>query len=84
MAFDLVIPKKVQKEINRIDDRLRSKIIAALLIIKDNPYTGKKLEGDHRNEWAFRVWSYRIIYKIDNHKLIILIVKVGHRQGVYK
>lgn len=65
MQYQVIVPKKVQKEINRIDKKFHSKIIT-------------------KNEWSLRVWPYRIIYQIKNKELVILIIKVGHRQGIYR
>lgn len=84
MKYQVIVPKKVQREIDKIDNRFRSKIIAALTILSGNPFLGKKLEGDYKGNWSFRVWPYRIIYRIENKKMIVLIVKVGHCGGVYK
>lgn len=84
MKYQVIVPKKVQREIDKIDNRFRLKIIAALTILSGNPFLGKKLEGDYKGNWSFRVWPYRIIYRIKNEKMIVLIVKVGHRGGVYK
>jgi len=83
MPYAVVIPRKVQKEIKRIDKRYRKKILAALVILGDDPFVGKQLEGDCKNQWSLRVWPYRIIYEIEKKKLIVLIIRIGHRQGVY-
>jgi len=84
MPYTVVVTKKIQKEINRIDKRYRKRITAALVFLGDDPYMGKKLEGDHKHQWSLRVWPYRIVYEIEKNKLIVLIVKIAHRQGVYK
>lgn len=83
MRYTVIVPKRVQKEINRIDKRYQAKIKTALVLLSGDPLLGKRLEGERKNEWSFRVWPYRIIYQIENKKMIILIIKVGHRQGVY-
>lgn len=83
MAFQVVIPKKVQKELDKIPDDYRYKLIATFSIISNNPYCGKKLEGKRKEEWSCRVWPYRVIYRIFKHDLVILIITVGHRQSVY-
>lgn len=83
MTFQIIIPKKVQKEIAKIPKNFRDKILAALVILSKNPYQGKKLLGKRKDEWSLKVWPYRIIYRIKKESLIILIIKIGHRQGVY-
>jgi len=52
--------------------------------LADNPHLGKQLEGSLEGFYSARVWSYRIVYKIYQQDLVILIVEIAHRQGVYK
>jgi len=42
------------------------------------------LEGEYRGQWSLRVWPYRIIYRVEKRKLIVLILEIAHRQGAYK
>lgn len=84
MVYEIIIPKKVQKELNKIDAKYKVRILAVLISLQDNPYLGKKLSGKYKDKWSYRVWPYRIIYEIEKKKLIILIVRIGHRQGSYK
>jgi mRNA interferase RelE/StbE len=83
MKYCLVIPKKVQKEIDRIDKKYKVKVLLALKILEEEPYTGKKLEGEYSGKRSYRVWPYRIIYEIRKKELIILIIHIGHRQSAY-
>ena len=84
MPYQVVIPKKVQKDIDRVDKRYYPKIVAVLKSLETNPYLGKKLSGEHDGDRACRVWPYRIIYSIQHRELVILVIAIGHRQGVYK
>ena len=83
MKYQVIIPKKAQKDINKIDLRYKPRILAALASLSADPFIGKKLEGEHKGEWSYQVWPYRILYKINKFELIILIIRIGHRQGVY-
>jgi mRNA interferase RelE/StbE len=84
MAYKLVIPKKVQKEIEKIDLKDKPRFEAVLVRIQENPFIGKKLSGEHKNARSYKVWPYRILYEIIDNDLIILVIRIGHRQGVYK
>ena len=84
MEYRLVIPKGVQRDLNKIKGKANAKIISALVSLAKNPYLGKKLQGKHKTEWSYRVWPYRIIYQIRKKELVILIIRISHRQGVYK
>jgi mRNA interferase RelE/StbE len=46
--------------------------------------SGKALTGVHSGKWSYRVADYRIIAKIYDGRLIILVVTIGHRKNVYK
>ena len=84
MPYLVAIPKRVKKQLKRIDNEYRLKISVALMDLAFNPFLGKKLEGKYKNKWSLRVWPYRIIYKIEKRKLIILILEIAHRQRAYK
>ena len=49
----------------------------------DDPYQhGKRLKGSLSTFWRYRVGDYRLLCVIDNGKLIILVVTIGHRRDV--
>ena len=48
-----------------------------------NVANGKQLQGTSSG-WRWRVGSYRLLAKIEDEKLVIVVVRVGHRQGAYK
>jgi len=83
MAWEIRFEKKVQKELGRAPIQYQKKILAILPIIADNPFVGKKLEGELTGLYSYRVWPYRIIYKIYKNILVVVIIHIGHRQGVY-
>jgi mRNA interferase RelE/StbE len=45
---------------------------------------GKGLTANRSGEWRYRVGDYRLLAKIQDDKLIILVLTVGHRRDVYK
>jgi mRNA interferase RelE/StbE len=83
MQYKLVIPRKAQKDLDNIDSRYKSRISIALISLEKNPLLGKKLDGEYKEQRSYEVWPYRIIYEIRKRELIILIIRIGHRQGVY-
>jgi len=84
MQYQVVVPKKAQKELDKVDTRYRLRILTALIDLGNNPYIGKKLKGKHSGEWSFVVVPYRIIYRIKKQELIVLVIRIKHRQGAYK
>ena len=45
---------------------------------------GKPLGGDRSGQWRYRVGDYRIIANIEDNRLIILVIAIGHRREIYK
>ncbi|MBI2645339.1 type II toxin-antitoxin system RelE/ParE family toxin [Candidatus Uhrbacteria bacterium] len=83
MPYLVILPKKVQKDLNAIDSRYVDRIFAALEGLLYDPFLGKRLKGEYRNYYSYRVWPYRIMYSSEKEKLFILIIRIGHWQRVY-
>lgn len=84
MRYQVRLSKKVTKEIEKIDFRFQSRIKLAIITLATDPYIGKSLQGELEGLWSYRVWPYRIIYKIFKNELVVFIVAVGHRKDIYK
>ena len=51
----------------------------------DNPRLyGKAMQGKYKTLWRYRVGEYRIIANIEDSKLVVLLLKIGHRKEIYK
>jgi mRNA interferase RelE/StbE len=79
----------VQKEMRKIDPQTRQRIRAFLqerVAALDNPrQTGAALQGSELGSfWRYRVGDYRIICDIQDHKLVVLVVEIGHRREIYR
>ncbi|MCW0980264.1 type II toxin-antitoxin system RelE/ParE family toxin [Agrobacterium sp. BT-220-3] len=79
----------VQKEMSKLNPEIRRRIRAFLqerLAVLDDPrQTGSALQGSELgNFWRYRVGDYRIICDIQDHKLVVLVVEIGHRREIYR
>lgn len=83
MQWTLRLEKRAKKQLDNLPAPFQGKILAILPLIAVNPFVGKKLDGQLTGLYSFRVWPYRIIYKIEKNILLIVIISIGHRQGVY-
>lgn len=84
MAFQVIIPKKVEKQIKSLPQVYINPVRNCLKSLKESPYQGKKLKDELKNKYSLRVGVYRIIYQIFKKELIILIVDISHRKEVYR
>ncbi len=84
MRYTLIIKPKAEKHFEKIPKEFQQKIKIAFLALAEDPFLGKKLSGKYSGQYSLRVWPYRIIYEIYKNQLMIVVVDVDHRQGVYK
>ena len=83
MAFLIVIKPSVRKELDRIPPFRSARIRLLCAGIARDPYGGKKLKGGLKGYYAVRAWPYRIVYRIHAPQSLVIITRIGHRQGVY-
>lgn len=72
--------KKLDKKISKMIDKYLCERVA---IQKDPCVFGKALGHEKSGLWRYRVENYRIICKIEKHKVTVLVLRIGHRKDVY-
>ncbi|AIL12614.1 hypothetical protein IM40_02265 [Candidatus Paracaedimonas acanthamoebae] len=86
--WELRFQKDAQKEFLKLDPPIQRRILQYFkerILVADNPRTvGKALTGNLQEFWRYRVGDYRIICKIEDEKIIITVVMIGHRREVYE
>ena len=84
MKYRVILPRSVQKKLDRLPDDVVKSILSRLAELETNPRPTdvKKLRG--RNAWRIRIGDYRLIYEIHDRELQILLITVGHRRDVYR
>lgn len=88
MAWQIELTPEAEKQLSKIDRQSAKRIINFLsdrIAPAEDPRTaGKALKGVLREFWRYRVGNYRIICRIDDDWLLILVVRVAHRSEVYR
>ena len=82
--YKIEIKKSAAKEISKLPKESIKRIINKIQTLSDDPRPNgcKKLSGDEK--YRIRIGVYRVLYSIMDEKLIIYIVKVGHRKKIYE
>ena len=87
MKYSLMYSEKAQKQLNKLDNSMKSKILKYIdqnLFDTDNPKKfGKALRYNLKGFWRYRVEKYRRIVKIEESELVILIVQIDKRDKIY-
>ena len=89
MAWSIKILEGAEKDLARLDNAVARRVLSflkeRLQPLPDPRSIGETLKGKKFGElWKYRVGDFRIIAKIEDKQLLILVVRVGHRKNVYK
>ena len=82
MMYQIIIKKKAKKFIDRLPLNERKRVVSAIEQLP-NGEDIKKLKG-HDDLLRLRVGNYRIIYTVDNGKLIVYVIDIDNRGEIYK
>lgn len=84
-SYSIRWKQSAQKELKRLEQRMIPRIIAAVEALADKPQPSgsKRLQGAE-HLWRIRIGDYRVIYSVNSGMLTIEVIKVRHRQSVYK
>ena len=85
--YALVYSKEALKDLKKLDNSV-SRVIYAWLKknidgCSDPRIHGKGLTANRSGQWRYRVGNYRIICKIEDDRVIVLVLTIGHRSAVY-
>jgi len=85
--FKIEFLKDAYEEFKKLDKPIQERIKKKLDILAKNPNALKRnikpLKGSYTDLYRLRIGNYRVIYKMEKEKLLILIVRVAHRREVY-
>ncbi len=83
-SYRIEISKRVRKDFRPIPKKDAEQILLEIQKLADDPQPAqsKKLKGE--DLYRIRIGVYRVIYEIIDDRLIITVVKVGHRKDIYR
>lgn len=82
--YKVTFKKSVAKDLRNIPKRDVQRIVAQIDLLAENPRSEGCLKLSNKQQYRVRVGLYRIIYEIQDTRLVIQVVKIGHRSSVYK
>ena len=85
--YSIEFLKEAVEELSRIDPIWQKRILNKLKILSADPKNLanniKKLKGKFQEYYRLRIGDYRVIYSQENERLVIIIIRVGHRREIY-
>ena len=88
LAWRIEITETAKKQLAKLDHQVQVKILRYLrekIATEEDPRRyGAALRRELTNRWKYRVDPYRLICEIQDEKVLVLILLVGHRSRIYK
>ena len=88
MAWTIEFQPDAAKELKKLDRAAAGRIVKTLetriAVLGDPRSLGAPLKGEHEGYWRWRIGDYRVVARIEDERITILVVRVGHRREVYR
>lgn len=88
MKYTVEYTKRAIKQLKKLDKQTSALLLGWIeknLVDCDNPRQfGKGFTANRKGEWRYRIGDYRLVADIQDDKIVILILNIGHRRDIYK
>ena len=84
--YEIILHERVVKFYDKLDNKNAARINRAIETLLEKPAFGKNikmLKGELEGKFRLRVGKYRIVYRIESDKKIVIIEDIGVRENVY-
>lgn len=83
MSYRIIIPKAVQKQIDKLDNDVQNSVIQSFIKLSENPRSLNSLKMKNMQGYRLKVGDYRILYDIDDNIQTVTLRRIGHRRDIY-
>jgi len=82
--YNVFFTREAKRNVEKMDPSIKRIIKKAIESLAVNPAKGKPLAYDLAGLHSLRTSDYRIIYRVREKQLLIIVIAVGHRKEIYK
>jgi mRNA interferase RelE/StbE len=85
VTYRISLSPAAARQLRKFDPQVRRRIqgVLELLAAEPRPPAAMRLVGG-AGEWRVRTGDYRIVYEIEDHEVLVLVLRVGHRREIYR
>jgi mRNA interferase RelE/StbE len=88
LAWAIEFVPQAAKELKKLGRSEAARIIRTLeerIAPLDDPRSlGAPLKGEHEGYWRWRIGDYRVVARIEDERVVILVIRIAHRRKVYR
>jgi len=78
------LSRQAEKFYAKLQRNVRVRVREALLSLENQPYDGKRLHGELKENYSLRVGKIRIVYSVSERDKTVYIIAIGLRKTIYK
>lgn len=83
--YDVLLTAAAQRTLRRVDRVVQDRLLDVIETLRDDPRPdGVKALKGHHGLLRVRVGDYRIVYRVTDGELVVVVVTLGHRREVYR
>lgn len=82
--YEVELSEVAKKDLAGLQPKVRNRVRLAFRILSSNPRPPMSVKLKGRSGYRIRVGNHRIIYEIFDKKIIVLIMRIGHRREIYR
>lgn len=83
--YEVEVSRTVERQLRRLPRADQVRVVRTVLALADDPYPrGARMLSGYDDVFRVRTGPYRILYSVSERKLIVVVLKVGHRRDVYR
>ena len=82
--YKIEISSTAERQLKKINREDQIRILRSISLLAQNPRPDgcRKFKG-YKDVYRIRIGNYRVIYEIDGTKIVVTIIKIGHRRDIY-
>jgi mRNA interferase RelE/StbE len=83
--YDIEISRTAERQLKRLDRPAQIRLLKAIVKLADDPLPRgiRKLKG-YADVFRLRVGAFRVLYGVEEQRLVVIVLKIGHRREVYR
>lgn len=82
--YEIEFKRSVDKDVRGIPASDLKKILLKIDSLRDNPRPPGSVKLAGEEYYRIRQGAYRIVYEVQDTKLVIVVIKIGHRREIYR
>lgn len=86
MTYEVRISSPARRDLNKLPECVAAASIEFIFgVLAENPHgVGKMLTNELTGRWSARRGQYRIIYRIDDDRILVEVIRIAHRRDAYR